>query len=335
MSLDPAGATIPVAIEFQPLPFLGNPHVQTLVGSLLRGSSPGVPVAEHQVLLPDGDRLLLHDCVPAGWRPGDRIVLIVHGLGGSHRSGYGMRMTARLVPQGMRVVRLDLRGAGNGAALARRTYHGGCSEDVRAAADEMRRQSPASPLTLVGFSLGGNVVLKLAGEAATRPVSNLERVLAVAPPIDLEGCAALLAQPRNRFYDRYFARGLVAQVRRQQRFFPDLARVPFPRRMTVRAFDDLYTAPRGGFADALDYYRQSGALPLVPRINVPTLILTARDDPFIAADPFEALPQLSNVEVQVVPRGGHLGFLGYDGAGGIRWAERRVADWLLRDRKCA
>ncbi len=193
----------------------------------------------------------------------------------------------------------------------------------------MHAWSPPSPLVTVGFSLGGNIVLKLAGEAAGRPVVSLERVVAVAPPMDLEGCAAKLAQRRNRMYDRYFVRGLIGQVRRQRHFFPELRRIRFPRRMTLRVFDELYTAPCGGFADALDYYRKSAALPLVPRINVPTFILTARDDPFIPVEPFEALPALPHVEIQVVPRGGHLGFIGPDGAGGIRWAEQRVAAWIL------
>ena len=100
------------------------------------------------------------------------------------------------------------------------------------------------------------------------------------------------------------------------------------RRLTLRIFDDLYTAPQGGFADALDYYRRSSALPLITRIAVPALILTARDDPFVAVEPFEALKPPAHVEVRIVPRGGHLGFLGWDGAGGVRWAERVVADWV-------
>jgi predicted alpha/beta-fold hydrolase len=309
---------------------LGNAHVQTLVGNLFRGTRPRLPAKERHVLLPDGDRLVLHDSVPLGWRPDARIALLVHGLGGSHRSGYMERMTALLLPRGLRVVRLDLRGAGRGAALARRTYNAASSEDVRAAVLELARWSPGSPVVLLGFSLGGNLVLKLAGEAAGRPIPGLEAVAAVAPPIDLVSSAAMLARPRNRLYNQYFVRGLLAQVRRQQRFFPDVRRVRFPRPMTLRLFDELYTAPRGGFADALDYYRRAGAGPLVPRIRVPALLLTARDDPFIAPEPFEALPPLPHLEVHVATSGGHLGFLGRDGAGGIRWAERRVADWVAR-----
>src|SRR5207245_750548 len=95
-------------------------------------------------------------------------------------------------------------------------------------------------------------------------------------------------------------------------------------------FDDLYTAPQGGFAGALDYYRRASSLPLIPSIPVPTLILTARDDPFVAIESFETLRAGSHVDVQIAPGGGHLGFLGWDGAGGIRWAERRLADWLAQ-----
>jgi hypothetical protein len=315
-------------LDFRPLPFLANAHVQTLVGNLFKGVMPRLPATERHVLLPDGDRLALFDSVPAGWRPGERMVLVVHGLGGSHRSAYAQRLAAWLLPHGVRVVRMDLRGAGRGAALARRSYNAACSEDVRAVLVEMGRWSPASPLVAVGFSLGGNIVLKLAGEAAARPVPGLERVAAVAPPIDLVGCAAKLALPQNRLYDQFFVRGLKALVRSQQRFFPPLRGVRFPSHMTLRLFDELYTAPRGGFANALDYYRKAGALPLVPHIAVPTFILTARDDPFIPPEPFESLPVLPHLEVQVVPRGGHLGFVGPDGAGGIRWAERRVAAWI-------
>jgi uncharacterized protein len=315
--------------DFRPLPFLANPHVQTLVGNLFKGAVLRLPSREQHVALADGDRLAIFDSVPAGWRPGMPMVLVVHGLGGSHQSGYAQRLAALLLPQGLRVVRMDLRGAGHGAALARQSYNAGCSDDVRAVLHEMHGWSPSSQLVAVGFSLGGNIVLKLAGEAAAWQVPGLERAVAVAPPVDLEGCAARLAQRRNRLYDRYFVRGLVAQVRQQQRFFPELRRVRFPRRLTLRLFDELYTAPRGGFADALDYYRKASALPLVPRLAVPSFILTARDDPFIPVDPFEALPVLPQVEIQIVPRGGHLGFIGPDGAGGIRWAERRVAAWIF------
>lgn len=319
------------AAEFRPLPLLGNAHVQTLLGTWLTGRSLPHATQERQLLLADGDRLVLHDSVPPSWKPGAPTALLVHGLAGTHDSGYMRRLAGRLLSRGVRVVRMDLRGCGRGASLARGTYNAGCSDDVRAAAVELGRESPASPLVLIGFSLGGNIVLKLAGEAAANPVPGLDCVVAVSPPIDLERCSILIALRRNRFYERHFVSSLVSQVRERRRYFPEVPEVRFPRKLTLRLFDDLYTAPRGGFADALDYYRRVAALPLVPRIRVPTFILTARDDPFIAVEPFESLAAPPNVHIQILPCGGHLGFLGWDGTGGIRWAEQRIADWVTQN----
>jgi predicted alpha/beta-fold hydrolase len=316
--------------DFRPLRFLSNPHLQTLLGNLLRGPAFRHPTLERQVLLPDGDRLVLHDSVPPRWQAGAPIALLVHGLGGSHSSGYMHRVARLLLRRGVRAVRMDLRGSGRGAALARRTYNGGCSEDVRAAALEVLDWSPSSPMLLLGFSLGGNIVLKFAGEAAAQPLPGLRRVAAVAPPIDLVHSARLISAPRNRLYELYFLRNLVRQVRLQQRSFPDQPALRFPPRLTLRRFDDLYTAPRGGFRDALDYYQRASSLPLIGNITVPTLILAARDDPFVPVEPFESLPRLAHLEVCLANHGGHLGFLGRDGAGGIRWAEQRVVDWATR-----
>lgn len=317
---------------FRPLPLLGNPHVQTLLGAWLRGPRFAGPSQVRRVRLPDGDRLVLHDSVPAGWRRGGAVAVLVHGLTGSHRSGYMQRMASKLTREGMRVVRVDLRSCGTGEGLARRPYHAGCSEDLRAATDEVRRWSPDSPLALIGFSLGGNIVLKLAGEATTQALPGLARVAAVAPPVDVEACAALLALRRNRIYDLHFARELMAAARRMRWHFPDLPDVRFPRRMSLRIFDELFTAPRCGFANALDYYRRSSSLPLLPQIGVPTLIIAARDDPFVATGPLEKLVAPPHVRVRVVARGGHLGFLGRDGTGGLRWAERQVAHWVLAEK---
>jgi uncharacterized protein len=306
-----------------------------VLANLFPGPRLYEPVRLHDVLLSDGDRLVLHDSVPRRWRPGQMIVLLVHGLGGSHRSGYMVRLTNALTLQHVRVVRLDLRGAGAGAAVARKLYNGGCSADVRAALAEVARWAPDSPLLLVGLSLGGNIALKLAGEAASARVPGLAAVAALAPPIDLEACAEAIAQPCNRLYETYYVRALIRQVSRHRRFSRNERPVRFPRGTTLRQFDDLYTAPRGGFADALDYYRRASALPLLGRIALPSYILAARDDPFIPVVIFERLSRPAPMEIQLAPHGGHLGFLGWDGNGGIRWAERRLVEWIVSHAKPA
>jgi predicted alpha/beta-fold hydrolase len=318
------------ANSFRPLPLLGNPHVQTVLANALPGWSLRYPSEERQVALPDGDQLLVHDSAPNDWSEQGRVAILVHGLGGCHRSGYMQRVARLLLGRGMRVVRMDLRGAGGGVGLARKPYHGGCSDDVRAVVEEVQSHCPGSPLTLVGFSLGANIVLKLAGESVDRPVPGLEKVAALAPPIDFENCADLLALPRNRFYERYYVRALLRLVRQRQWHFPDDPVPPFPSRLKLRQFDELYTAPRCGFQSATHYYRTVSSLPLVPRILVPTLIVTARDDPFIAVESFESLSVGPHIEIEIAAQGGHLGFLGWDNAGGFRWAEERIAQWVVR-----
>jgi len=314
--------------SFRPLPLLGNPHVQTVLGNLLPGAALRFPFTPQTVALPDGDRVVIHDCTPPGWRPGEAIAVLIHGLGGSHASANLVRVNQRLANRGIRVCRMDLRGSGAGIALARRFYSAACSDDVRAVLEHLHGQNPESPLLLAGFSLGGSVVLKLAGEAGDRPVPGLRAIATVAAPLDLVRCSELIE--RLPIYDAYFVRNLTRRVYEHQRIFADLPRIHFPRRLTLRQFDDIYTAPRWGFADAGDYYRQASSLPMVARSPVPTFLLTARDDPFIAVEPYESISLTANLEIHIAAHGGHLGFLGRDGEGGIHWAERQVVDWLLK-----
>jgi predicted alpha/beta-fold hydrolase len=316
--------------DFKPLPLLGNRHVQTLLGHLLRGPAVTAPTRRHTLWLPDGDGLVLHDTIPPNWPADGPIAVLVHGLTGSHASPGIQRLAVCLLECGARVVRFDQRGTGAGLLLARGFYHAGRSDDLRAVLELVHGWSSTSPLLLAGVSLGGNVVLKLAGEAEGRPVPGLKRVAVIAPPIDLERCSALLAHRRNRVYESHFVGELLAEANKRQSLFPDLPPLRFPKRVTVRIFDDLYTAPRAGFLDSTDYYSRCSAAPLIERIVLPTLIMTARDDPFIAVEPFEALTPPSNVTLRILPKGGHVGFLGRDGAGGIRWAERRLVEWLLQ-----
>ena len=172
--------------------------------------------------------------------------------------------------------------------------------------------------------------MKLAGEAAVEPVPMLSRVAAVAAPIDILLCSQMIAKPSRRVYDRFFARAMIKLAKERQRFHKDVPLPRFPVDPTIRQFDDLFTAPRCGFDNALDYYRKASALPVVPHIPISTLMITSRDDPFVAVEPYENLNVPPHVRVEIHDRGGHLGFLGFDGFGGVRWAERRVAEWILQ-----
>jgi hypothetical protein len=285
-----------------------------------------------EIALPDGDRLVLHDDQPLAWNDHQPCALLVHGLAGSHQSAYMQRIAARLVARGVRVFRLDLRGAGAGAGLARLPYHAGRSEDVRAAILEISKLAPHSPLTLVGFSLGGNISLKLAGELGGERLGGLERVMAVSPPVDLAACIHGLATPVGRLYDSYFVRMLLRQMDSRPVLPEGEAAHVWPRLpKRLLEFDDWYTAPVSGFGDAANYYRQSSALGFLPRIELPTLILSSRDDPLVASGPLESASLPSAVRTLITPGGGHLGFLARSSSDpDPRWMDWRVVDWVTR-----
>jgi uncharacterized protein len=316
--------------SFRPIPLLHNPHLQTVVGFMWKGRSFRHPTRRHELLLSDGDRLVLHDSVPEGWSNGDPAALLIHGMGGDSNSGYVQRVSARLIAKKVRVVRMDLRGTGAGFGLAEKFYHAGRSEDVRESLLEVHRWAPVSPLWLLGFSLGGSLAVKVAGEAGELSLPGVSRMVAVAPPIDLVRCSALISLPKNRIYDRFFANQLVRLAKIRQQHYPNPPLPDFPRRLTIRQFDDLFTAPRCGFVDAMDYYRKASSYPFISRIRMPALIVTARDDPFVAVSAFDELQPPANVQLEIHDRGGHLGFLGYDGRGGVRWVERRIVEWLMK-----
>jgi uncharacterized protein len=316
---------------FRTLPFLRNPHAQTVLGNLSGWTRDRVPPVPHVVPLADGDAVVLHETSPIC--PATCGVLLIHGLGGSHRSGYLRRITNVLVHRGMRIYRIDLRGAGASAPHSRRLYNAAGSGDIRTTLEWIAARNPETPVIAAGFSLGGNILLKTAGEAADAPVPGLVGVVSVGAPLDLARCSAMIRD--FPFYDRYYSKRLVAQVRLLGRLHPGLSIPKFPRRLTIREFDALYTAPIGGYRDVPEYQRQASALSHVPEIRLPAYLLAARDDPFVAWQDYADLPAIANVTVQLADHGGHLGFLGSDGRGGIRWAETQVIDWIMRHASCS
>lgn len=320
--------TVPAPPPFRPLPFLGGGHRQTLAGQYWPDRPRPLPATQRMIAFPDGDQAAVFDSQPDGWTNSAPLVALVHGMGGSHQSGYLRRLAARLFLLGCRVLRIDLRGCGASMATCKKIGHGGCSSDVRHILETIQRDDPDASLYLVGFSLGGNVVARMLAEAGTAPLPRLVRAVVINPPIDMEACSRLLQQPRNRLYERYFIKDLWRQARHREKLNPEQKAPSWNELTTLRRFDDLYTAPLSGFRDAAEYYAFASSASRAGQIRVPTLFLTSRDDPFIAVEPFEALPKNEWLKVEIAPGGGHLGFLGKDGRGGFRWADQRILRYL-------
>lgn len=320
---------------FRPPSWLRNPHVQTIAGAYLPGLDFPYRAVRHEVVLPDGDRVILHDDCPSGWRAGERCVLMLHGVGGCHRSPYLVRLAGKLHALNVRSFRLDQRGCGASAATARGPGHAGRSGDVAAAIAQIASLTEHSPLALIGFSLGGNLVLKLLGEWSDQPAPTVDRAFAVAPPIDLKACAHNLERGSNHWYSRAFASRLMRLV--EQRLVEnDGFPVPPPAPKRVRhlvEFDEWFTAPLSGFADVWDYYRRCSSAPLLRQIRVPTTVLVAVDDPLIPVEIFRRAEYSHTVRVIDTPYGGHMGYLGQAGIDpDRRWMEWRIVEWVTGER---
>jgi len=251
---------------------------------------------------------------------------------------------AKIFQRGFNVVRVNIRNCGGTEHLTPTLYHGGLTHDLRAVVVELINQDCLPRIVIAGFSLGGNLTLKLAGEWADEVPEELKGVVAISPSVDLQASSDLLKQPRNFVYHRNFLYYLKRRITLKQQKYPELYdSAALGRISTLVQFDDHYIAPAFGFADARDYYAKASALPFLSRIRVPTLIIHAQDDPFI---PFTPLKKSLNPESQsnassVVqttgnenillispPRGGHVAFVGADSLDEDRfWAENRLVDF--------
>jgi predicted alpha/beta-fold hydrolase len=306
-------------------PWLRGGHLQTLLGywsrRRLRWKAPADDVL---VEAGDGIRLL----VRASWQPQAArrpTLVVVHGLGGCDASGYGVATGALAWQAGWNVARMNMRGAGDGQAHCARLYNAGLDEDLVAVCTELAARAPY--LALVGFSLGGNLVLLALGRSGARLPAGVFAAAAVSPPLDLAACADALGRAGNRLYQGHYVRALRAAYRERQRRLPDLYESGRERgARTIRAFDHAITAHYGGFAGADDYYARSSSGPWLTRIDRPTLVLAAHDDPMIPAEAVARwpLPESGAVRREMTPTGGHVGFVGRTRAAGRFWAAERV-----------
>jgi predicted alpha/beta-fold hydrolase len=305
-------------------------HRQTLASFFLPRRL-SVPAAEKRLIeVEPGVQVLCH-CHWQTDRENALTVIIVHGLEGSSESQYMLGIAAKGMAAGMNVVRMNQRNCGGTDALSPTLYHSGRSQDIAAVAKNLQLQDRISRFALAGFSMGGNLVLKLAGEWGKGGPPQFRAVAAVCPSVNLAASADALHVPANRLYEYYFMWQLRRRLRAKARLFPGVFDTARMRGVTsLRDFDDKVTAHYCGFEGASDYYERSAAANVVDRIAVPTLILHAANDPFIRILPETRRKILSNPHITFVETedGGHCSFLAQPDGDDGRWAERQVVEFL-------
>lgn len=271
-------------------------------------------------------------------RRANPILVLVHGLEGSSDSVYILSVASNAFKAGFNVLRLNLRTCGGTEHLTTTLYHSGMSGDLRAVINELIELDKLTQIFIAGFSLGGNLSLKLIGEWGANVPPQLRGVAAVSPSIDLAACAAAIEQPANRIYNNRFITSLKKKMRRLQKLYPalyDLKQLASVR--TVRDFDRHYTAIYNGFNDVEDYYAQSSALQFIEQIRLPTLVIQAQDDPFVPFDAFRSDAFKNNPLVTLLApeKGGHVGFISAQKGKNRFWAENRLLEFfrLLADNK--
>ena len=332
--MDPAQTWQPTE-PFTPRWGIGSGHFQTIASHLLPRAVQLPPAEARLVDVAPGVQVRC-DC---HWQPGPvenrrnaLTVIAIHGLEGSSDSQYLRGIAEKALALGMNAVRMNQRSCGGTEHLGPTLYHSGLSNDVGAVAQSLIAAEGLRRIALSGYSMGGNLVLKLAGEwGGTHP--ELKAVAAVCPAMDLAASADALHRPSNRLYEMHFVRRLKQRLIRKAGLYPGRFDVSAANgASSVRAFDNQVTAPFSGFRDADDYYARAAAANVIDRIAVPTLILHAADDPFIRMQPETLAKVHANPNVRYVEtaHGGHCAFLatpnGYDGY----WAERQIVDFLRK-----
>jgi len=322
--------------NFVPRRGLSGGHAQTVAGNFLtrinllpEGEPRRFLVAEHH----SGAKVQV-ECV-CHWQPERQAAItaiIVHGLEGSVESQYVIGTGSKAWTAGMNVVRMNMRNCGDTETLTPTLYHSGLSGDVGSVAQELIREDGLERIAIVGFSMGGNLVLKLAGEWGDQAPAQVRAFATVSPAMDLAASADALHSWRNWLYEQRFLRGLRRRYRRKALLFPDRYDMAHLKRFpSIREFDDQITARYEGFAGADDYYQRASSSNVLQDIRISTLVIHSSDDPFIRILPATRHKLINNPSIEWIEtsRGGHCAFLaepnGYDG----RWAERQIINFIL------
>lgn len=315
--------------QFQPMRGMANPHLQTLLPRLFRRKIKQQPFWQ-RLELPDGDFIdLAWSEEPERARHKPRLVLF-HGLEGSFYSPYAHGLLNVCKQRGWLGVVMHFRGCSGEPNRSARAYHSGETSDARFFLNWLPENLGQAPTTAVGYSLGGNMLgCYLAEEGTQAP---LQAAVIVSAPLMLGPCSQQLEQGFSRVYNRYLVGQLKQSTERKLIRYPQSLPLPglaLKHIHSLREFDDAITAPLHGFKDSSDYYQRCSALPLLPQITIPLLIIHAKDDPFMAPEVIPAREELpDNIEYQLTEHGGHVGFVTGTWNRPEMWLEQRIPEWL-------
>jgi len=316
--------------EFEPHPLLRNGHVMTIVSAFSWRKFDLPRAEERQFEVEPGSKILGH----CHWREGKRkdtpVLALVHGLEGSSESNYMKGIAEKAWERGFHVVRLNQRNCGGTEQLTPTLYNSGMSGDYRAVLEELAGVDGFEQIFFAGYSMGGNLVTKMAGELGAAAPAQLRGVCAVCPALDLAACADALERRENYFYQRHFVTKLMAHYGRKAEMFPEqYSKNGFGPVRTVREFDDAITAPRFGYRDAQEYYEAASAKGVVGDVRVPMLAITAQDDPFVPYQAIQATAVERNEAIRfIAPKyGGHCGFISPHSGPERFWAEERIVEF--------
>ena len=307
--------------SFAPPPWLANSHLQTLCGSLV-APCPRVAYRRERWDTPDGDFVDVDRIDAPASAP---CVVLFHGLEGSSGSPYARMLMDRVRRRGWRGAVLNFRGCSGEPNRLPRAYHSGDSAELDWVLRRLRAES-AVPLYAAGVSLGGNALLKWLGERGAEARTIVERAAAVSAPVDLTAAGYALERGFALVYGKHFLWSLRPRSRAKLARFPRIFDAhALERARTLREFDDAVTAPLHGFRDVDDYYTRSSARPWLGAVRVPTLMLNARDDPFLPASALPPPEEVSeSVTIEFPLHGGHVGFVTGPFPGRIEWLAARL-----------
>jgi uncharacterized protein len=322
-------------VTFQPAdyrPLFTGGHRQTLYAWARPRRFPMLPPPVSRHFNVAADACVLAHCHWQARPPAHPTLLLLHGLEGSSLAHYMSGISEKAWTAGWNIVRLNQRNCGNTEHLSRGLYHSGLTHDPLFVIRELIEVDRIRAVAVAGYSLGGNLALKLAGELAQDAPDAVKAVCAVSPTLELGICVEALERRSNFAYEWNFVRNLKARMRRKATAFPGEYAVGRLRSIrTVRQFDAVYTAPHHGFRDADDYYHRASAMRVIDRIRIPTLIIASEDDPFVPSAPFRENAITSNPHLTVVltRHGGHCAYVErrngeYDGY----WAEREIVRFV-------